>query len=58
MTNKIVNLDCVVGMVDRMEALSIPCTLSSPPYDGLRHFGGHDWDWEVFIVDPEIQTIG
>lgn len=39
--------DCVEGM-RRLTDACIPLTVTSPPYDGLRSFGGHALDFESF----------
>ena len=45
--NQIRNCDAIVGM-KRLPDEYIPLTVTSPPYDGLRHFGGYKWDFDVF----------
>jgi DNA modification methylase len=45
--NQIHNCDAIVGMKILPDEC-IPLTVTSPPYDDLRHFGGYKWDFEVF----------
>ena len=45
--NQIVNCDCVEGMT-QLRAESIPVTVTSPPYDQIRRYGGSCWDFDVF----------
>lgn len=40
-------LDAIAGLA-MLPDDSIPLTVTSPPYDGLRIFGGHPWDFDVF----------
>jgi site-specific DNA-methyltransferase (adenine-specific) len=47
MFNKIWNTDCVQGLA-KLEANSIPLTVTSPPWDDLFDYGGHQWDWLTF----------
>lgn len=48
----IVWIDAVTGM-KALPAASIPLTVTSPPYDGLRKFGGHPWDFPTFEAIAE-----
>jgi site-specific DNA-methyltransferase (adenine-specific) len=41
-------VDCREGL-GLLEDESIPLTITSPPYDGLREYGGHKWDFGVFV---------
>src|SRR5262249_9223929 len=49
---------------DAVEALggladdSVPMTLTSPPYDGIRLFGGHPWNFDKFrqIADALVRV--
>jgi DNA modification methylase len=45
--DRIVLGDCVEGMRQLPDAC-VPLTLTSPPYDGLRDYGGPRWDFDVF----------
>jgi site-specific DNA-methyltransferase (adenine-specific) len=45
--NGIYNTDCVAGMA-ALPGDCIPMTLTSPPYDDLRSYGGHGWDFDTF----------
>jgi site-specific DNA-methyltransferase (adenine-specific) len=45
--NQIINCDCVEGMT-RLRAESVPLTVTSPPYDDIRAYGGHPWNFDVF----------
>ena len=47
LVNQIHNFDAIVGM-RMLPDDSIPLTVTSPPYDGLREFGGHEFTPEVF----------
>lgn len=38
--------DCVSGM-RRLPESCIPLTVTSPPYDGMREYGGHAFDFEA-----------
>ncbi len=56
-TNRIVCCDCVEGM-RRLPAACIPFTLTSPPYDGIRAFGGHAWNFGKFkAVAQELYRV-
>ena len=52
--NQILCCDCVAGM-KRLPDGVIPLTLTSPPYDGLRKYGGHPFDFEA--VAKELYRI-
>ncbi len=41
--------DAVEGM-RAMPPASVPLTVTSPPYDDLRDYGGHRWDFEKFML--------
>ncbi len=43
--NQIVNTDCIEGMRLLPDGC-IPLTVTSPPYDGIRQYGGHAFDFE------------
>jgi DNA modification methylase len=45
--NKIHHCDAIVGM-KRLPDECIPLTVTSPPYDGLRTFGGDSWNDDTF----------
>jgi len=45
--DRIIRCDCVEGM-RRLPDGCIPLTVTSPPYDGLRSFGGYALDFESF----------
>lgn len=45
--DRILHCDCVVGM-RILTAGCIPLTVTSPPYDGMRRYGGDRWDFETF----------
>ena len=44
--NQILHTDCVEGM-KQLPDCCIPFTLTSPPYDDLREYGGHRFDFEA-----------
>ena len=44
--NTILNCDCVVGM-KRLPDNIIPLTVTSPPYDRIRKYGGHPFAFEA-----------
>ena len=46
-TDKILCVEALGGLGERPDA-SIPLTVTSPPYDGLRDYGGQDFGAEVF----------
>jgi site-specific DNA-methyltransferase (adenine-specific) len=54
MTNQILHCDCVEGMA-RLPAVCIPLTVTSPPYDALRDYGGHQFNFEA--VAHELYRI-
>lgn len=43
----ILNTDCVAGMAALPDD-SVPMTLTSPPYDRIRGYGGIDWNFDIF----------
>jgi DNA modification methylase len=45
--DQLLRCDCLEGM-PRLPDSSIPLTLTSPPYDALREYGGHRFDFEKF----------
>ena len=45
--NQILNCDAIVGM-RMLPDECIPLTVTSPPYDGLRKFGGVGWYDHIF----------
>lgn len=50
-------VDCVEGM-HRLPEACIPLTVTSPPYDGLRSFNGHELGQETFErVAEELHRI-
>ena len=48
--NKIYNEDCLEGM-KRIKNDSIDLTVTSPPYDKLRNYGGFSWDFEGIVKE-------
>lgn len=44
-TTTITNLDSVAAL-ESLESDSIDLFVTSPPYDNLRNYGGHKWDFE------------
>jgi site-specific DNA-methyltransferase (adenine-specific) len=44
--NQILCTDCVAGM-QQLPDCCIPLTVTSPPYDDLRTYGGHTFDFEA-----------
>ena len=42
-TNDIICTDCVEGMRALVPDARIPLTVTSPPYDTMRLYGGHGW---------------
>ncbi len=37
---------------------SIDLTVTSPPYDSLRTYGGHEWGWDEFVqLAPELFRV-
>lgn len=47
--NSIYNMDCIKFM-DSMEDDSIDLTITSPPYDNLRHYKGYHFDFETIAT--------
>jgi site-specific DNA-methyltransferase (adenine-specific) len=45
--NNVIHGDCVEGMA-RLPSECIPLTVTSPPYDHLRHYGGQVFDLDKF----------
>ena len=45
--DNIYNMDCLEGM-KQMEAESVDLTVTSPPYDNLRSYGGIGDDWNFY----------
>jgi len=45
--NQIYNMDCLEGM-KQLSDNYIDLTITSPPYDNLRTYGGIDWNFEIF----------
>jgi DNA modification methylase len=45
MSNYIKCCDCVDGLMS-LNSESVPCAVTSPPWDDLYEFGGHEWDFE------------
>ena len=55
--DKIYNCDCLEGM-RRMEAESVDLTVTSPPYDCLRKYGGCEWSFDKFkAIAAEIARV-
>lgn len=52
MRNQVLATDCIDGL-KRLPPASVPMTLTSPPYDGLRHFGGHVFSFDKFSALAE-----
>jgi DNA modification methylase len=52
--NKILHTDCVKGM-RQLPDECIPFTLTSPPYDDIREYGGHAFDFDA--VAEELWRI-
>lgn len=44
--DQILHCDCVDGMKSMPDAC-IPLTVTSPPYDGIRTYGGHEFNFEA-----------
>lgn len=47
--NRIDRRDAVDGLRSLPDAC-IPLTVTSPPYDSIRSYGGHHWDFEKFML--------
>ena len=55
--NRLLCVDAVEGM-RVLPSSSIPLTVTSPPYDSIRDYGGHLWDWEKFaLVAHELWRV-
>ena len=55
--DRLICCDCVEGM-RALPPASIPLTVTSPPYDDLRDYGGHLWDFEKFmLVAQELRRL-
>jgi site-specific DNA-methyltransferase (adenine-specific) len=48
--NRIINTDCETGMRSLSNNI-IPLTVTSPPYDTLRIYGSHDFNFEKIAVE-------
>ena len=48
--NRIICTDCVAGM-KQLPDCCIPFTLTSPPYDNLRDYGGHKFNFEAVAAE-------
>lgn len=46
--------DCVERLRE-LPAESVHCVVTSPPYDGLRVYGGHSWDFAALV--PELVRV-
>ena len=44
--NQVLHCDCVKGM-QQLPECCIPLTVTSPPYDSFRTYGGHEFDFEA-----------
>jgi len=44
--NRLLHCDCVAGMQELPDEC-IPLTVTSPPYDDMREYGGHLFDFEA-----------
>ena len=51
MTNKIHNLDCLLGMKQHLSDSSIDFIMTSPPYDNLRKYDGYDFDFKNIAAE-------
>ncbi len=49
-SNKVLLCDCVEGM-RQLPPKCIPLTITSPPFDGLRQYGGHGFDFETMATE-------
>lgn len=47
--NRLLCVDGLEGMRS-LPASSVPLTVTSPPYDSIREYGGHLWDHEKFAL--------
>jgi site-specific DNA-methyltransferase (adenine-specific) len=47
--NSLLCIDAVEGL-RALPSASIPLTVTSPPYDAMRDYGGHLWDHEKFAL--------
>ena len=57
MIDRIARCDCIEGMRALPDAC-IPMTLTSPPYDSIRDYGGHEWSPKVFrAVAEELYRV-
>jgi site-specific DNA-methyltransferase (adenine-specific) len=57
MRNQILLADCIDGL-EAVPAASVPMTLTSPPYERLRLFGGQEWDFEFFTrIAEELYRV-
>jgi DNA modification methylase len=55
--DRVLNNNGIAGM-KKLPDGCIPMTMTSPPYDKLREFGGHPWDFESFIpIAEELYRI-
>lgn len=46
----ILNLDCVEAL-RTLASESVQLVVTSPPYDALRTYGGHPWDFEGTAIE-------
>ena len=55
--DRLICCDCVDGM-RALPPASVPLTVTSPPYDRIRVYGGHLWDFEKFmLVAGELRRV-
>lgn len=55
--SRLLHIDAVEGM-RALPSSSIPLTVTSPPYDRIRDYGGHLWDWEKFaLIAHELRRV-
>jgi DNA modification methylase len=48
--NKFIHTDALTGM-ESLESDSIPLTVTSPPFDGARDFGGHEFNFKAIAQE-------
>ena len=53
--NQIINMDCVKGMKSLPDDI-IPLTVTSPPYEGIRTYDGHN-EWDFMATAQELYRI-
>lgn len=55
-TNKIYNIDCILGM-QQIENNSIDLVITSPPYDNIRDYKKDTWTIDLPVIGKEISRI-